>query len=143
MTKTIAALCLLILSISLSAQTLTGIWQTVDDTDGQAKAYIEIQEADHIFSASVIKLLPAADLTHCEACKGDKKNAPLVGLEILRAMKADGDEWKGGLILDPANGKEYKCIISFKDNNTLKVRGYIGTPWLGRTQLWYRVISQE
>jgi len=41
--------------------------------------------------------------------------------------------------MDPENGKDYKCRITIADDGTLKVRGYIGLPALGRTQTWHPV----
>ena len=56
---------------------------------------------------------------------------------ILWGLKKDGDEWSGGKILDPENGKSYKCWIQvIDDGRRLKVRGYIGISLLGRTQYW-------
>jgi len=40
--------------------------------------------------------------------------------------------------MDPANGKNYDCTITLKDDNTLNVRGYLGFSLLGRTQVWKR-----
>ncbi len=45
--------------------------------------------------------------------------------------------------LDPKNGKEYKCTISLKDANTMKLRGYIGFSVFGRTDYWYRVNDKK
>jgi len=128
----------LIMQISLSAQSIEGIWQTVDDEDGQPKSHIEIYQEDGKIYAKVIKLI-TSELTHCEKCKGDLKDAPIIGLRVLKDMVQEDENWSGGYILDPKNGKEYRCNIGFEDDNTLKVRGYIGTPLLGRTQYWYRV----
>ena len=58
---------------------------------------------------------------------------PIVGLEIIRDMKKDGDEYAGGDILDPENGKVYRCKI-WVENGKLMVRGYIA--FLYRTQTW-------
>ena len=121
-----------------SAQSVLGIWKTVDDEDGTEKSKVEIFEQDGLIFGKVIELLPAADGTHCEKCKGELKGAPVVGMQILWDMEAQNKAWKGGFILDPNKGKEYRCVLSLEDPNTLKVRGYIGTPWLGRTQYWYR-----
>ena len=60
-------------------------------------------------------------------------------MNILSGMKADGDHYEGGHILDPNNGKTYKCKMELDDKGKkLKVRGYIGVPMLGRTQVWLR-----
>lgn len=50
---------------------------------------------------------------------------------MLTGFKFDGDEeWKGGDIYDPESGKTYTSYMYLKDTNTLKVRGFIGIPYL-------------
>jgi len=46
------------------------------------------------------------------------------------------DEWNGGTIYDPEEGKTYKCKLTFESPTNLKVRGYIGIPALGKTMYW-------
>ena len=58
---------------------------------------------------------------------------------MLCDMKPKGKEWSGGRILDPEDGNTYKCKIALNKDGTLKLRGYIGIPALGRTQTWHRV----
>jgi len=65
------------------------------------------------------------------------KGRPLIGLRILWDLQKGSDQWSGGKILDPDNGKIYKCSISL-DGKKLKVRGFIGFSLLGRTQYWLR-----
>lgn len=69
------------------------------------------------------------------------QSRPLVGMPMLEGFSYEGDgEWEGGTIYDPKNGKTYKCIIKLTDGGkTLKVRGYIGVSFIGRTTLWKRV----
>ena len=62
-----------------------------------------------------------------------------MGMIVIKGLKKDGDEYNGGKILDPNNGKLYKCYIELEEDDKLKVRGYIGLALLGRTQYWYRV----
>jgi uncharacterized protein (DUF2147 family) len=70
------------------------------------------------------------------------KNAPLIGLVVLKDFSYNGeDEWKGGTIYDPKNGKTYSCYVKFDDSpNKLKIRGYIGVSLLGRTTYWTRTV---
>ena len=63
-------------------------------------------------------------------------------MNILTGLQKEGDEWSGGKILDPKNGKEYKCYIQLLDGNTLKIRGYIGFSVFGRTAIWKRATKQ-
>jgi uncharacterized protein (DUF2147 family) len=68
------------------------------------------------------------------------RGRPLTGLELFSGFSYDGDgRWTGGTIYDPNSGKTYRCIITWVDRDTLKVRGYIGVPMLGRTETWTRV----
>ena len=79
---------------------------------------------------------------NCEKCSDDRKGKPKIGLEIIRGGKKvdDKDVWEGGKILDPNNGTDYRLRLAPIDGGKkLEVRGYIGTPMLGRTQTWVRV----
>lgn len=68
------------------------------------------------------------------------RRRPLLGLDIFAGFRYDGKKrWKGGSIYDPNRGKTYRCVITIVDSDTLKVRGYIGAPILGETQIWKRV----
>ena len=115
-----------------------GTWQAVDDNDGQPTSHIQIFEQDGNLHGKIVKILEGPEDALCDKCDGEKFNQPILGMEILWNMKNKGSHWKGGRIMDPENGKTYKCKIQFKDG-TLEVRGYIGVPALGRTQKWYRV----
>ena len=79
----------------------------------------------------------------CKDCSDDRKDKPVVGMTIIRNMKASGGDkavFEGGDVLDPNNGKVYKVRLKVApDNAKLDVRGYIGTPMIGRTQVWQRV----
>ena len=120
-----------------------GYWKTKDDNTGKAKSVIEIKEKGGILSGTILKLLNREGKDpnpKCTKCKGNKKNKPIIGMQILSDLKKDGDEWSGGMILDPNNGKTYKCYVKVEgDGKKLKVRGFIGFSLIGRTQYWYRI----
>ncbi len=68
-----------------------------------------------------------------------KRNQPIIGLLILKGFTYDGDnEWSGGTIYDPENGKTYKCYMKLTTPEILDVRGYIGVSLIGRTTRWIR-----
>lgn len=124
---------------SITAQTCVGIWKNIDDDDGKAKSHIEIYEEKGKLHGRVIKLLEIATLKTCIECTGDRKDQPIEGMVILWDLEKKKKKGIEGKILDPKKGKIYDCKIELEDANTLKVRGYIKTPFLGRTQNWYRV----
>ena len=75
----------------------------------------------------------------CKECEGERHNQPVTGMQIVWGLKQDGDEWNGGHILDPNNGKVYRCKMSVTEGGQkLEVRGFIGFSLLGRTQTWER-----
>jgi uncharacterized protein (DUF2147 family) len=119
-----------------------GVWKTIDDESGKPKSLVRITESNGEFRGKVEKLFrePGEEPNPvCSKCEGERKDQPIVGMTILTGMKADGDQYNGGRILDPSNGKIYKSRMSLgNEGKTLDVRGYIGVPLLGRTQTWLR-----
>lgn len=61
-----------------------------------------------------------------------------VGLVILKDFEFDDGQWEDGTIYDPKSGKTYSCVIKTQNDGSLKVRGYIGISWIGRTTYWSR-----
>jgi uncharacterized protein (DUF2147 family) len=63
----------------------------------------------------------------------------VIGMTILWGLTKQGEEYQGGEILDPENGKTYRAKMKLEDGGkTLHVRGFIGISLLGRTQVWIR-----
>jgi hypothetical protein len=72
-------------------------------------------------------------------CPDGQKDHPVIRLTILTGLQQDGDEWNGGEILDPDNGKTSSCYVKVIENGTkLHVRGYIRLSLLGLMQDWER-----
>lgn len=137
--KKILTLLLLCTLSCASAQTIFGKWNSFDEQTNKKESVIEVYEKDGKAYAKIVEILdPERKTATCIECKGDRKDQPILGMDILTGLKKKKDEWSGGKILDPKNGKEYKCYIKLLDNNTLKLRGYIGISLLGRTAIWKR-----
>lgn len=133
---------LLTLSISAAAQGVVGKWKTIDDKTGLVKSIVEIKEQNGQLSGTVIQLFRsewANQNPKCTECKDDRKDMPMLGMDVVRNMKWNGSLYKDGTICDPNNGDIYKCEMWLKsgDANKLEVRGYWGIIY--RTQTWERV----
>jgi uncharacterized protein (DUF2147 family) len=119
-----------------------GLWNNVDDKTGKPKADIRISESNGVLQGRVEKLYrgPSEDQHPiCSECEGDDRGRPVIGLSIIDGMRKDGDAWSGGTILDPENGKVYRSRLRLIDGGRrLEVRGYVGVPVLGRSQVWVR-----
>jgi uncharacterized protein (DUF2147 family) len=124
------------------APTPVGLWQTLSDRTGQADGLVRIVEADGEYVGTVVAVFsPPAESPNplCEECKGDLKNKPIVGMAILHGIRRSADGYSTGEILDPDEGRIYKCRIALLEHGRkLEVRGYIGIPLFGRSQIWTR-----
>lgn len=119
-----------------------GVWKTIDDDGETVKSHVEIFEKDGKYYGKVIKLFREPNEEQnpkCIECKDDKKDQPILGMEILSDLVQKGKYWQDGQIMDPENGKYYKCYTELEEPDKLKVRGYMGISALGRTQYWYRI----
>ena len=141
----LATLSLALLANVAHAQvTPAGVWKTIDDETKKEKSLIRVTDSGGVFTGKLEKFLDPATKadTTCEKCSDERKDKPVLGMTLIRNVKKNADEaaqWDGGDILDPNNGKVYKVRIKPIDGGkSLEVRGYIGSPILGRTQTWIR-----
>ncbi len=138
MKKLLFTFALSLVSVFSFAQ-IEGKWKTIDDETKEAKSIVEIfKKSDGKYYAKIVQLFQKPENANCVKCTDDRKNKPLVGLEIIRGLKKDGAEFSGGTITDPKSGKTYKCLIK-REGNKLNLRGYVGIPTIGRTQIWEKV----
>ncbi len=133
------------MAASLSSTDLTspvGKWKTVDDATGKVNSRVVLWVENGKLYGRIEELInpdPHDPDPRCSRCAGAFKDRRVIGLQILWGLRKTGDEWSGGQILDPNNGKVYKCSITVIDGGKkLKVRGFIGFSWLGRTEYWIR-----
>jgi len=128
-----------ILFCQFHADDIIGMWLTEKN-----EAIIQIFKTnDGKYSGKIIWL--KEPLTEKGTPKKDIKNPnpelrnrPILNLVIMNGFEFNGKEWINGTIYDAESGKTYKALISLTDKNTLKLRGYIGSPLLGRTTIWIR-----
>jgi len=127
-------------------QSCLGKWITIDDETGKQKSIVELYKQNDKLYGKITYLFPREGRgpnPTCTKCTDDRKNQPLVGLQIVRSLKWDGSTWNSGTIIDPENGKTYdvKMWLDEENKDRLNVRGYIG-PFF-RTQQWKRLDTDK
>lgn len=139
----IAAALLAAAAGAFAQATPAGLWKTIDDKSGKERSLIRITEAGGVFTGRIEKSLdpdskPGAV---CDKCTDERKGQPMIGLVLIRNVKASADDktvFEGGDITDPENGKVYRLRLKpLEDGRKLEVRGYIGPFY--RNQTWIRV----
>ena len=146
MKKIMLSLCciavMLVTNVVIASETTpAGLWKTIDDKTGKPRSLIRITENNGEYSAVVEKGLLATDTGEavCDKCTDDRKGQKIVGMTIVKGIKKKNDNYEGGEILDPDNGKTYKCKMKLDSTGTqLEVRGFIGVSLFGRSQTWIR-----
>ena len=117
-----------------------GLWKTIDDKTGRARSIVRVYEEGGRFFGRIERGVdPAESERVCTLCTDERRGKPLRNLVILRNLKPADGEFIDGDILDPDNGKIYRCKVWLEEGGKkLMVRGFIGTPLFGRSQTWER-----
>lgn len=122
------------------SQSFFGKWKSIDDETGEAKSIVEIYQTGESLEGKIISLInPPPDDPDpvCTECPEDDERymEKVIGMVIIRDMKPEGDEYAGGTVLKPDEGRIFRCRM-WLEKGDLKVRGYWGPFY--RTQTWIR-----
>jgi hypothetical protein len=128
---------------SYDHKTAAGFWQETDD-QGRVGGWFLFTERNGLYDGRLVKMfkMPGEQrvIDTCQKCPGDQKDAPMLGLTIVKGMKRNGNKYVEGSILDPRDGTVYHAQMELSpDGLQLSVRGYLGIPLLGQTQVWTRL----
>ena len=122
------------------AASINGIW-----LDDEGKGGVEVKPCGEQLCGNIVWLKqpndpsgkPWVDKLNSDTAK---RSRPVCGLQIIGGLqKAGPNEWKGGWIYDPEEGKQFDVELTLKDDNTLQVFGYAGVKLLGETLAWKRM----
>jgi len=128
-----------VLANASAAISPAGLWKTLDDK-GKPTGYVRIQEDSGVYTGVIEKGLDTdKEDKFCTACKDERKNQKLVGMTMMKNVKAVGDVYEGTEILDPFSGNTYRVKLTLKEaGKKMEVRGFVGLSLFGRTQVWDR-----
>lgn len=121
----------------MAQNSIVGDWKTVDDATGENFSIVSIYQAsDGLYYGKISKILKGPQDAVCVKCEGEDHNKPIQDLVIIRGMKMENGELRGGKVLDPNNGKFYYGKLYLKDGK-LVLRGSLDKRgFLGRNQTW-------
>ena len=87
-------------ALSAIAQTTpVGLWKTISDKDGSVTSEVRVVDNAGVLSGRIERTFRTDVKTDakCDLCKDDRKDQPIIGLEIIRGLgKVVGkDVWDG------------------------------------------------
>jgi uncharacterized protein (DUF2147 family) len=129
-----------------------GFWLSIDEKTNKVTAGWQIYQQNGTLYGKILSLADEPRGTIAKDVKESYRDFPLPGkvnqMEvagppwIFGLTKREPGDWRGGKIIDPADGNIYNCRIMFHKadgkkyaNDTLEMRGEIGLG-IGRSQFW-------
>lgn len=142
LTTLIGVLTLLAAAHAFAADTQTGSivgkWSTENE-----ESIVEIYKNENTYSAKIIWLKEphypdGTDKKDRHNPDKSMRDRTIVGIDIVWGLQDKGkNTWTAGTVYDPNNGKSYSCNAKLKGDK-LFIRGYVGTPFFGKTTVWTR-----
>ncbi len=131
MKKTLMFFCTLMLSTMVAFAQADKIVGTYKMNRNGVNSKVKIYKKNGGYQAQVIwvdNLKMPDGSTRLDEKNPDpaKRSTPANQIIIVEKVTYSDGEWKDGRIYDPTKGKTYKAVIDFKDDKTLRVKGYLG-----------------
>jgi uncharacterized protein (DUF2147 family) len=134
-----------LMSARAAEPTAVGLWEQVDENTGRAESWFRITEKNGVYQGNIVKMFPKPgedpnEKWLCTKCEGEERNAPVLGLALIKGMHRGGFAYEGGTIMDPRDGQVYRALMNLSpDGKKLEVRGFLGISLFGRSQIWNRL----
>lgn len=156
----VLAVCILVFTaFSFALDDVEGYWISIDDKTGDKTAGWTIYQKNGVLFGEILSAKDVLPGAKADKVKDSYKDFPIAGKVnqmtvtntpwIWGLTKDKSGSWSGGNIIDPKDGKMYKCKITFRPKDgkkylqdTLEMRGEIGLG-IGRSQFWVRSTKEE
>lgn len=111
----------------------SGIWVTET-----GNLEVQLAPCGPAICGTVVKVLANRSMSGPGAEMAPADPRPVLGMTLLTDFKPSGEgEWKGQ-IYNRENGKTYSALMTHPAPDQLTIRGYVGLPLFGKTQVWRR-----
>ena len=139
MKLTLLLLCLTFALPAAARDTdVTGYWLTQNE-----RSVVEIQECEQGLCGNIHWIIDGGMEYDSKNPDESLRDTPMCGLPILWGFDQNGNEWTGGKIYKADDGDTYNANMTLLGDGRLRVRGYIGMPLFGKTQIWTRVNAAD
>ena len=109
------------------SEKIVGVWFTENNS-----SKIQIYKNENQYFGKIIWIASKKN-------EEELKVKPTLGYQIFRKFTYESKNlWSGGQVSDPRSGMTVSGKMTLKDDHTLSVRGYLGTPMFGKTVILKR-----
>lgn len=140
--KRLLTLLILLFPFAANASEATavdGLWLTENE-----RSVIKIKKCGDGLCGNIYWIIKDGMQTDVNNPDKTKRDTPMCDLSILWGFEeGEGGVWKDGNIYKADDGDLYSAKLEVLEDGTLKLRGYLGVPWLGKTQIWKRVSESD
>jgi uncharacterized protein (DUF2147 family) len=139
--SSISVCCAAILALALSAAAASaapdgnpiGLWSTEN-----GHGVIAIGQCEDALCGRIVGI----DRAPQDPMPTDVYGRSQCGLTIITNEKPESDGTWLGQITDPRDGNTYQAKLWLDESGDLHLRGFIGIPLLGSTQVWHKYTGQ-
>lgn len=140
----VVALCVMGASATYAqnADRILGVYEAIEE--GKESKVRFTKQPDGTYQGQIFWLknaynadgTPKYDLKNPDPAKRKVRSDNVVVVYGVR-YDAEENEWNGGKVYNPTNGKIYTVEVSFSDDKTLNVRGKLGP--FGKSVYWKKI----
>lgn len=73
----------------------------------------------------------------------EQRSRRLCGITMLGGFMPTATGWQDGWVYDPESGNTYSGTMEPDGPDRLRLRGYVGIPLFGRTEVWSRAPADQ
>lgn len=150
--STIIGPCLMILTLGLfcahaqseKAAEPYGLWLT--ENKRSAIKVMKCEENPNEICGKIAWIIDGGMQYDTENPDESLRGRPMCGIKILKGFeqaKNSPEKWRDGKIYKADEGDMYTASLTVLGEDKMRVRGYIGIPLFGKSQIWKKVYQKD
>lgn len=127
--------------LALFVAASAGVAEASDSPEGRwltasGNVEVEVAPCGEALCGTIVRVLANRSMSMPGATMA---GAPGLGVKVLSALRPAGEGRWIGRLYNRENGKTYDCLVTLPADGQMEVRGYVGAPAFGQSQIWTRV----
>ena len=112
----------------------------INEADGRVTTVRFSKSGENRYKAQVVGIRTEKESNSCKDSHSTEINPNQIVIIESVSYNSEEDVWDDGQIYDPIKGDIYRVVLDFKDETTLRVRGYLGP--FSKSLYWEKINKQ-